>query len=148
MEAVGKRESPVTLSSAALGPASSSEKDPNEDTPPPSHLMVPVDLRKGSGGEGYYPYSAPVDSGATYNFISQAVADRLSLEAVRAGRRKKQKKLLPPITTVNGETLHATAVVRQMVRMRNSVRTKRSHAINFVVADIAHYDLILGMAWL
>jgi predicted aspartyl protease len=108
--------------------------------------MVPVDLRKGSGGEGYYPYSALVHSGATYNFISQAVADRLGLEAVRAGRRKKQKKLPPPITTVNGETLRATAVVRQMVRIRNSARTKRSHAINIVVANIAHYDLILGMA--
>jgi hypothetical protein len=110
--------------------------------------MVPVDLCKGSGGEGYYPYSALVDLGATYNFISQAVADRLGLEAVRAGRRKKQKKLLPPITTVNGETLRTTAVVRQMVQMCNSTGTKRSHAINFVVADIAHYDLILGMAWL
>ncbi len=138
----------MTLSSAALGPALSSKEDPDEDTPPPPHLMVPVDLRKGSGGEGYYYYSALVNSGATYNFISQAVADRLSLEAVRAGRRKKQKKLPPPITTVNGETLCATTVVRQMVRLRDSAGTKRSHAINFVVANIAHYDLILGMAWL
>jgi hypothetical protein len=69
--------------------------------------MVPLDLRKGSGGKGYYPYSALVNSGATYNFISQAVADRLCLEAVRAGRRKKQKKLPPLITTVNGEPLCA-----------------------------------------
>ncbi len=107
-----------------------------------------VDLRKGSGGEGYYPYSVLVDLGATYNFISQAVADRLGLEAVRAGWRKKQKKLPPPITTVNGETLRATVVVRQMVWMRDSTGMKRSHAINFVVADIAHYDLILGVAWL
>jgi hypothetical protein len=138
----------VTLSSAALGPASSSEEDPDEDTPLPPQLIVPVDLRKGPGGEGYYPYSALVDLGATYNFISQAVADRLGLEALRAGRRKKQKKLPPLITTVNGETLRATTVVRQMVRMRDSAGTKQSHAINFVVADIAHYDLILGMAWL
>jgi hypothetical protein len=70
IEAVGTREGPVTLSSAALGPASSSEEDPNEDTPPPPHLMVPVDLRKGSGGKSYYPYSALVDLSATYNFIS------------------------------------------------------------------------------
>jgi hypothetical protein len=55
----------VTLSSAALGPASSSEEDPIKNTLPLPHLMVPVDLRKGSGGEGYYPYSALVDSGAT-----------------------------------------------------------------------------------
>ncbi len=133
----------MTLFSAALGPASSSEEDPDEDTPPLPHLMVPVDLCKGSGGEGYYPYSALVDLGATYNFISQAVADRLGLEAVRAGRRKKQKKLPLPIITVNGETLRAT-----VVRMRDSAGMKRSHATNFVVADIAHYDLILGVAWL
>ncbi len=138
----------MTLFPAALGPASSSEEDPDEDTPPPPHLIVPVDLRKGPGGEGYYTYSALVDSGATYNFISQAAADRLGLEAVRAGRRKKQKKLPPPITTVNGETLRATAVVRQTVRMCDSAGTKRSHAINFVVADVAHYNLILGMVWL
>ncbi len=138
----------MTLFSAALGPASSSEEDPDEDTPPLPHLMVPVDLCKGSGSEGYYPYSALVDLSTTYNFISQAVADRLGLEAVRAGRRKKQKKLPPPITIVNGETLRATTVVRQMVQMRDSAGMKRSHAINFVVANIAHYDLILGMVWL
>jgi hypothetical protein len=49
---------------------------------------------------------------------------------------------------VNGEPMRTTAVVRQMVRMHNSVRTKRSHEINFVFANIAHYDIILGMAWL
>jgi hypothetical protein len=32
--------------------------------------------------------------------------------------------------------------------MRDSAGTKRSHTINFVVADVAHYDMILGMAWL
>jgi hypothetical protein len=68
-EVVGKKESPVTLSSAVLGPASSNKEDPDEDPPPP-HLMVPVDLQKGSGGEGYYPYSVLVNSGTTYNFIS------------------------------------------------------------------------------
>jgi hypothetical protein len=32
--------------------------------------MVLVDLCKGLGGKGYYPYLALVDSGNTYNFIS------------------------------------------------------------------------------
>jgi predicted aspartyl protease len=76
--------------------------------------MVPVDLRKGSGGEGYYPYSALVDSGATYNFISQSVADKLRLEAVKAGRKRNRRKMPLLITTVNGELLRITAVVRQM----------------------------------
>jgi hypothetical protein len=35
-----------------------------------------------------------------------------------------------------------------MVHMRNSAGVKRYHAINLVVADIASYDIILGMAWL
>ncbi len=35
-----------------------------------------------------------------------------------------------------------------MVRMRDSAGVKRCHAINFVVADIASYDIILGTAWL
>jgi hypothetical protein len=64
-EAVGKREGPVTLSSSALGPTSSSEEDTDEDvSQPPPHLMVPVDLRIGSGNEKYYPYLALVDSSA------------------------------------------------------------------------------------
>ncbi len=139
-ELIGKREDPVTLSSAVLGPASSIEEDPNKEPPLP-HLMVPVDLRKGSSGEGYYPYSALVDSGATYNFTSQAVADHLSLEAAR-------KRKPPPIATVNGEPLRATAVVWHMVLIRDSAGAKRSLAFNFVVADISHYDMIHGMAWL
>jgi hypothetical protein len=32
--------------------------------------------------------------------------------------------------------------------MRDSARAKQSHAINFAIANIAHYNLILGMAWL
>ncbi len=35
-----------------------------------------------------------------------------------------------------------------MVRMCNSAGVKRCHAINFFIADIASYDIILGMAWL
>ncbi len=32
--------------------------------------------------------------------------------------------------------------------MRDSAGFKRSYAVNFVVADIRSYDIILGMAWL
>jgi hypothetical protein len=35
-----------------------------------------------------------------------------------------------------------------MVRMHNSASVKRCHAINIVVADIASYNIIPGMAWL
>jgi hypothetical protein len=73
------------LALAALGPASPSEEDTNKDASlPPLHLIVPVDLCKGSGGEGYYPYSELAYSGATYNFISQSIADKLRLKAVKA----------------------------------------------------------------
>ncbi len=62
--------------------------------------------------------------------ISQAVADWLGPEAV--WKRK------PPehITAVNGEPLHSTAVLRQMVGMRDSARAKQGNAINFVIANI------------
>jgi hypothetical protein len=65
-----------------------------------------------------------------------------------AGRKKKRRKLPPLITTVNVETLRATAVVRQIVQMRNSARAKQSHAINIVIAEVADYDMILGVALL
>jgi hypothetical protein len=81
--------------------------------------MMPLDLRKGSGGQGYCPYSALIHSGATYNCISQSVADKLGLEGVKAGRKKNRKKMPPPITMVNSEPLRATTVVRRMVQMRN-----------------------------
>ncbi len=128
------------LSSAVLGPASSNKEDPDEEPSPP-HITVLVDLPKGSGGKGYYSYLALVDSGATYNFISQAIADHLGLEAAR-----KQKP--PHIATFNGKPLRAIAVVRQMVRMQDSARVKQSHTINFVITDISHYNMILGIAWL
>jgi hypothetical protein len=35
-----------------------------------------------------------------------------------------------------------------MVYIRDSAKTKWSHAINFVITDVAHYNLILGMVWL
>ncbi len=56
--------------------------------------------------------------------------------------------MLPPITMVNSKPLLATIVKRQFVRMRDGAGTKRSHAINFVVADISYYDINLGIAWL
>ncbi len=64
--------------------------------------MVLVDLCKGSGSKGYYLYSALINLGATYNFVSQSIADKLRLDAVKAGRSKVEKKAAPPITTVNG----------------------------------------------
>jgi hypothetical protein len=111
--------------------------------------MVAVDHRKGSEGERYHHFAALVDSGATYNFISQAVADRLGLQLALSGRRRRRAVRQPPlVAAVNGESLRTTAVVREMVRMRDSAGVKRSHAVNFVVADIRGYDVILGMAWL
>jgi hypothetical protein len=77
----------------------------------------------------------------TYNFISQTVADQLSLEAA-----VKQKLL--PITTINGEPLHAIPVIHNIVCMWDSTMTKQSHAINFVVADITYLDVIIVLAWL
>ncbi len=139
----------MTLFSVALGPTSSGKEDTDEDVLQSlPHLMVPVDLCIGSGDKKYYPYLALVSSGATYNFISQAVADRLGLEVAKAGKRKKKKKMLSPITLDNDEPQRATAVVHQMVHMRDTAGAKRSYEINFVVTNIAHYDLILGIAWL
>jgi hypothetical protein len=54
----------------------------------------------------------------------------------------------PLVDAVNGESLCTTAVVREMVRMCDSARVKRSHAVIFVIADIRGYNVILGMAWL
>jgi hypothetical protein len=110
--------------------------------------MVPVNLRKSKESNCFLPYSALVDLGATNNFVSQAVADSIRMRPAKAGRRKKAVAKPPAITTVNSESLCTTAIVRHMVRMRDSASVKCCHAINFVGANIARYDIILGMAWL
>jgi hypothetical protein len=111
--------------------------------------MVAVDLRKESEGKRYHHFAALVDLGATYNLVSQAVADQFGLQPAQSGKRRRRAVRQPPlVATVNGESLRTTAVVREMVRMRNSTGVKRSHAVNFVVADIRSYDAILGIAWL
>ncbi len=130
----------MTLASVVLGTALSKEEDTDNDSPLPPHLMVPVDIRKGLGGKGYYCSSALDDSGAIHNFLSQAVVDKPDLEAAKAGESIMKRKMLLLITTVNGEPQHATAVVYQMLQMHDSAGTKQSHGIKFVIADIAHYD--------
>ncbi len=109
---------------------------------------MPVVLWNDSGSKGYYPYFVLIDLGDTYNSISQAMGHRLSLEAIGIGRTSKRKKLPLPITTVNREPLCVTVVVQQIVQMHDSPINKHNNAMNFVIADIAHYDLILGMAGL
>ncbi len=141
------------LASATLGQASPSQEVPDfnsgDDAPPPPYFIVAVDLRKGSEGKRYHHFAALVDLGAIYNFISQAVADRLGLQLARSGRRRRRAVRQPPlVTAVNGESLRTIAVVREMVRMRDSAGVKRSHAVHFVVAVIRDYDVLLGMAWL
>jgi hypothetical protein len=130
----------VTVSSAVLGPASSNVEDPDKEPLLP-YLMVPGNLRKGFSCKGYYPYSALVDLSTAYNFISQAIEDCPGLKAV-------MKLKLPPIATVNGKLLYATTIVRAIVRMWEIARMKWSHTINFVMATIAHYNMILAMIWL
>jgi hypothetical protein len=53
-EAIVKKEGPEMLALVEPGLASSSEENTDKNTsPPPPHLMVPVDLRKDLGGECY-----------------------------------------------------------------------------------------------
>jgi hypothetical protein len=84
----------VTLASATLGQASPSQEVPDSDSrdnaPPPPHLMVAVDLQMGSEGKRDHHFAALIDSGATYNVISQAVANRLGLQLTRSGRRQRR----------------------------------------------------------
>jgi hypothetical protein len=136
----------VLIFLAAPGSTSSSEDDPVEMSSLP-HLIVAVDLRKAFGSTDYYHLQLLIYSDTTKDIISLIVEAGLSRDAVTAGK-KKQTKLLPPITSVIGTPLRATAVVRQMVHMQDSTGTKWSHVINFIITNNTHYNMVLGVAWL
>jgi hypothetical protein len=122
------------LALAALGSTSSGKEDTDKDSPATS------------SSKGYCPGSALTYLGATYNFISQTLANKLDLGATKAGRTKKKTKMPPLIATVNDEPLRATKVIQQTVCRQDSARTEQSHVINFIVTNIVYYNMILGMA--
>ncbi len=90
---------------------------------------------------------ALVDSGTTNNFVSQAVTDSFEMQLSKARSQNREVAKLSEIATINGELLCTTGIVLYMVHMSNSAGVKHCHMINFVVADIANYNVILGMAW-
>jgi hypothetical protein len=93
--------------------------------------MVVIDLWKGSKGKRYHYFVALADLGTTYNIILQAVANQLGLQPTRSGRRRRRAVRQPPlVAAINSESLHTTAIVLKMVRMREGARVKRSHAVN------------------
>ncbi len=102
----------------------------------------------GKESNNFLPYSAIVNTGAIYNFVSQAVADSVKMRLAKARRQKRAIVKQPIIATVNGKLLCTTAVVRHMVRMHNSAGIKRCHRIHFIVTDVVGYNVILGKAWL
>jgi hypothetical protein len=102
--------------------------------------MVLIVLLKVSSGRVYYSYLALIHLGIMFNFSFQAVANQIDLKAVW--------KRPPPFARVNGKPLHATGIVRYVVRMQESARIKRNHATNFNVANVAHFDIILSISGL
>jgi hypothetical protein len=128
----------VTLVSASLGiiTAKEQEKKVEEEEVLP-HLMVLVDLQKGKESNCFLPYLALVYLRHSYNFIAQAVGDSVGMSRAKAGRQKRAIAKLPNIVAVNGKSLHTTAAIQHMVRIRNSTSVKRCHVIKFVIADIA-----------
>jgi hypothetical protein len=89
-----------------------------------------------------------IDLGDSFHFISQAVTDKLRLEAVKAGKSKVKMKAPLPIMTVNSEPLRAIVVIWQMGLMHNGTNKKHCYTNNLVVSCIAHYCLIWVMTWL
>jgi hypothetical protein len=121
-----------------MGSAPSYKEDFDKELMP-LHLMVSVDQCKGFSCISYYPFLEHVNSGAIYNFISQAVAYCNSLAAAR-------KRKPPPIGTVISMPLDTTAMVLQMIFPWDRARGKKSHAINFTIVNISYYNLILSMS--
>ncbi len=110
--------------------------------------MVLVVLQKGSSSKSYNPIMGLIYLGDTHNFIFKTMADLLSLKAAKAERNMNKAKIPPPIATVNGKPLRTTTIVCHIVRMFLNADMKQSHSLNFIVVNIAYYNMIPGMAWL
>ncbi len=64
------------LALASLGPSTANElEEKKEEEEVLPHFIVPVDLRKGKKSNHFLPHSMLIDSGTSYSFVSQAVAD-------------------------------------------------------------------------
>jgi hypothetical protein len=69
------------LASTLLSPTTAREqKEEEKELEAPPHVMVPVDQRKGKESNGCLTYLALVNSGATYNFVSQSVAESVRMQ--------------------------------------------------------------------
>ncbi len=73
--------------------------------------MVPVDLQKSKESNSFMPYAALVKTGATYNFVLQAVVNAVAIRLAKAGRQKKAVAKLPMVATINGKLLRTMAVI-------------------------------------
>ena len=79
---------------------------------------------------------AMLDSGATFNFIHEAVVEQLSLKPTPCAPIR--------VTLANGELLTHT---RRLVVLQYSIAGV-PHQDTFYVAPIGSHSLILGMPWL
>jgi transposase InsO family protein len=103
----------------------------------PRHLTATVRLR---GTGDWVERVALIDSGATFNFISQLCAKEI--EAPLTGNTP------PAIRTLDGQPLqtYGSHLVRTVMR---DTRGKEADAdVNYLAASMVGYDVILGMPWL
>jgi transposase InsO family protein len=104
---------------------------------PIRHLVAPVKIR---GRHEWHHLQALIDSGATYNFVSQLRAKEMDLEGVPTK--------MGHICTIDGNALQTYLTHETAMELTDDAGRTHQLEQQFVAADMQGYDVILGMPWL
>src|SRR6266480_2635442 len=127
------KETAILSSNTAMHP-----KEPQLELQSRKHLSVETAIYMPNKSER--TTKALVDSGATFNFISQFMVKKMGLPSA--------DNLLPPsICQIGGKPLR-TYRVHSISLLVNNDGKLCNYTGMFVAADLTTYDMILGLPWL
>ena len=104
---------------------------------PIRHLIASVKVR---GRDRWHHLQALIDSGATYNFVSQLRAKEMDLEGTPT--------TIGNVCTIDGNALQTYLTHETMLELTDNVGENYQLKQELVAADMKGYDIILGMPWL
>ena len=82
-----------------------------------------------------------VDTGATRNFITEFCTKEYSILPVKSATALT-------VCTINRNCLQTSHIVKPLLKMTDTQGAVKKSAEKLVIADIAGYNIVLGILWL